>query len=190
MASRGRDKFAKVKPLLKILSAFYSIFPLKIRKKLFEHYRKTKGLKGIAIRYALLKTIAKKCGDNVSIHPDCYIFSPEKLELGDNVSINPMCYIDATGELKIGNDVSIAHAATIMTTSHSFDSYELPIKDQPVIMKKTEVCDNVWIGAKAVILYGNTVGSGSVIGACSIVTHDVKENTVNVGVPAKAIKER
>ena len=107
MAARGRDKFSKVKPILKLMSVFYAVFPLKIRKILFEHYRGTKGLKGIAIRYALLKSIAKKCGDNVSIHPDCYIFSAENLEIGDNVSIHPMCYLDATGGLKICNDVSI-----------------------------------------------------------------------------------
>ena len=57
-------------------------------------------------------------------------------------------------------------------------------------MAETEICDNVWIGAKAIILCGNTVGSGSVIGAGAIVTHHIKENTVNVGAPARAIKER
>lgn len=190
MAVRGRDKFAKVKGILKIMSFFYSLFPLKIRKKLFEHYRGTKGLKGIAIRYALLKTIAKKCGDNVSIQPDCYIFSPENLEIGDNVSIHPMCYIDATGEISIGNDVSIAHAVTIMSTSHGFDSHDVPIKDQPILKKKVYISNNVWVGAKATILCGINVASGAVIGAASVVTKDIKENTVNVGVPAKVVKER
>ncbi len=190
MAVRGRDKFSKVKPILRFMVSIYSLFPMKIRKILFEHFRKTKGLKGIAIRYALLKSIAKKCGDNVSIHPDCYIHFPEKLEIGDNVSIHPMCYIDAVGGLSIGNDVSIAHAVTIMTSSHHFDRHDIPIKDQTFDVEKTVIGDDVWIGAKATILCGNNIGSGSVIGAGSIVTHTVKENTVNVGVPAKAIKER
>jgi maltose O-acetyltransferase len=48
----------------------------------------------------------------------------------------------------------------------------------------------VWIGAKAIILSGNNIGSGSVIGAGAIVTHDIQENTVNVGAPARVIKER
>ena len=190
MALRGRDKFAKVKPLLNVLSLFYSIFPMKIRKILFERYRNTKGLKGIAVRYALLKTIAKKCGDNVSIHPDCYIYFPERLEIGDNVSIHPMCYIDACGGVTIGNDVSIAHAVTIMTSSHHFDKHDIPIKDQTFDVLKTEIGDNVWVGAKATVLCGNNIGSGSVIGAGSVVTHPIKENTVNAGVPARIIKER
>ena len=190
MATRGRDKFHKVKPILNILSVLYSVFPLKTRKKLLEFHRGTKGLKGLAIRYALIKAIAKKCGDNVSIHTDCYLFSPEKLEIGDNVSIHPMCYIDAAGGISIGNDVSIAHAATIMTSTHNFDRYDIPIKDQQCSVEKTIIGDNVWIGAKATILCGTNVGSGSVIGATSVVTKNTQENTVNVGVPARRIKER
>ena len=190
MAVRGREKFAKIKSLLNFISKFYSLFPLKIRKILFEHHRGTKGLKGIAIRYALLKSIAKRCGDNVSIHPNCYIFFPEKLEIGDNVSIHPMCYIDAAGGLSIGNDVSIAHAVTIMTSSHRFDRHDIPIKDQIFDVAKTEIGNDVWIGAKATILCGNNIGSGSVIGAGAIVTHNIQNNTINVGAPARAIKER
>lgn len=190
MAVRGREKFLKIKPFLNVLSLFFSIFPVSIRKKLFEHFRTTKGLKGIGIRYALLKVICKKCGDNVSVHPDCYVFFPENLEIGDNVSIHPMCYIDAVGGISIGNDVSIAHAVTIMTSSHHFDRKDIPIKDQEYDVAKTEIGDNVWIGAKATVLCGNNIASGSVIGAGAIITRSTEVDSVNVGVPAKMIKER
>ena len=188
MAVRGREKFSKIKPILNCAATLYSIFPFRVRKMLFEHYRNTKGLKGIAIRYILLKTIAKKVGDNVSIHPGCYIFFPENLELGDNVSIHPMCYIDAVGGVTIGNDVSIAHAVTIMSSSHRFDMRDIPIKDQPFIVEKTVVSDNVWIGAKVTVLCGKTIGSGSVVGASSVITKDVTPHTIVAGVPAKVIK--
>ncbi len=190
MTVRGRDKFARIKPFLNMATCIYHIFPLRIRKKLFEHHRNTKGLKGIALRYVLLKTIAQKVGDNVSIHPGCYIFFPEKLEIGDNVSIHPMCYIDAVGGLSIGNDVSIAHSVTVMTSSHRFDRCDIPIKDQAFDVAKTEIGNDVWIGAKATILCGNNIGGGSVIGAGAIVTHNIQNNTINVGAPARAIKER
>lgn len=190
MALRGRDIFNKYKPILLFLSKVVKILPLKLRIKLFVHCRNKKGLLGIGKRYILLKSIAKKIGDNVSIHPDCYILFPEKLEIGDNVSIHPMCYIDAVGGLSIGNDVSIAHAVTIMTSSHHFDRHDIPIKDQAYDVAKTEIGNNVWIGAKVTILCGNNIGSGTVIGAGAIVTHDVENNTVNVGAPARVIKER
>ena len=149
-----------------------------------------KGYKGLAIRYALLKTLAKKCGDNVSIHPDVYLFSVSRLSLGDNVSIHPMCYIDATGGIDIGNDVSIAHATTILSTTHIFKDVDVPIKDQSCITQKTVIEDNVWVGAKATIMCGKTIHTGSIIAAGAVVTHDVPRYTVVAGTPARVIKER
>lgn len=190
MAVRGRDVFTRYKKLILLLSKLVKIFPLRCRKKLFEHFRRTRGVKGIAIRYILLKSIAKKCGDNVSIHPDCYIFNADKLEIGDNVSIHPMCYIEAFGGLSIGNNVSIAHSVTLLTTGHQFDRYDIPIKDQRFFVEKIVIADNVWLGAKVTVLCGNTINSGAVIGAGAVVTHDISENAVAVGAPAREIKKR
>jgi len=187
---RGRDKFNKYKKHIIFLSNFLSVIPLRIRNKLFEHFRMTKGLKGIAIRYALLKSIAIKCGDNISIHPGVYLLNPEKIIIGNNVSIHPMCYIDATGEIIIGNDVSIAHGASIMSTSHEFERKDIPIKDQGLNLSKTMINNNVWIGAKATILSGILIESGSIVAANAVVTKNVPENTVVGGIPAKIIKER
>ena len=187
---RGRDKFKKYYGLLRILTAIFGLFPRKIREALFIHNRGRKGVVGLAIRYALLKTIALSVGENVSIHPDVYIFKAHNLSIGNNVSIHPMCYIDATGGIEIGNDVSIAHDVSIISFNHRYDDFVTPIKDQEVEKKKIKIKDNIWIGAKAVVLQGVTVNCGSIIGAASVVTHDVDENNVVVGSPAKTIKIR
>lgn len=190
MSKRGRDVFQKFKPLIMCLATFFKIFPRSWRSKMLVGFRRTKGRKGLVLRYALLKTLAKSCGDNVSIHPDVYLFSVSQLTLGNNVSIHPMCYIDASGEIDIGSDVSIAHATTILSTTHTFDSLDVPIKDQPIEKQKTVIEDNVWIGAKVTVLCGNTVCSGSVIAAGAVVTHNVPANTVVAGIPARVIRER
>lgn len=189
-AKRGRDKFNKFKPLINLLVGLYSVFPRKARKILFEHYRMTKGLKGLVLRYALLKSIALKCGNNVSVHPGVYLFRPENLSIGDNVSIHPMCYIDAEGGIKIGNDVSIAHGVTVMSTSHSYNKLDVPIKDQEVLIESTHISDNVWIGAKATILSGKTLNTGCVIAANCVVTKDVESNVIVGGIPNKVLKQR
>lgn len=187
---RGREKFSKYKRIINIGVIIFGLFPLPIRIKLFESIRMTNGLRGLVFRYILLKTISAKVGDNVSIHPNVLMFSADKLSIGNNVSIHPMCYIDATGGVDIGNDVSIAHGVTIMSTTHKFSSSDLPIKDQGIELMKTELMDNVWIGAKATILSGVTINSGSIVGANSLVAHDVQQNTIVGGVPARIIKER
>ena len=139
MASKGREKFQKAKPLILFLSKLYQCFPKRIRIKLLEHYREKKGIKGLVLRYALLKTIAEYCGDNVSIHPGVYLLHPQGLSIGNNVSVHPMCYLDATGGIEIGNDVSIAHGCTILSTTHTYTDREIPIKEQRVEKQKTTV---------------------------------------------------
>lgn len=189
-SGRGRDKFRKYKWVINLMSGFVRLFPLKIRKKFLINARNTKGEFGLALRYAILKAITKKIGDNVSVHENVYIFSPENLDIGDNVSIHPMCYIDATGGISIGNDVSIAHMVTVMSTTHLFDDTTIPIKDQGCESKRTVIENNVWIGAKTTVLYGVKISQDSILGANSVVNKDVPENVIVGGIPAKIIKER
>lgn len=191
---RGRELFAKFKPVINILAKLYGTLPYSLRKKAFHKNRNSQGKIGLVKRYALIKALAINCGDNVAVYDGAYIMNPQTMTFGDNVSIHPMCYLESgsKGEvgIKIGNDVSIAHGATIMATSHNFDDVSIPIKDQGVSISPVVIEDNVWIGAKATILAGVTVKSGCVIGANSVVTHDTEENGVYVGAPARKIKSR
>ena len=188
---RGREKLKKISFVVKILCFIYRIFPLKMRVRKFKRSIYLKGNFGILIRYALIKTIAKKCGDNVAIFQGVYILHPENLVIGSNVSIHEMSYIDSmNATISIGNDVSIAHGVTILSSSHNYADKNTNIKDQGLTFSDTTIQDNVWIGAKATILSGITVESGSIIGAGAVVTKDVLKDTVVAGVPAKIIKKR
>lgn len=189
---RGREEYEKYKKIIGIFARIISILPFKIRKKMLEHYRSTKGKKGIAIRYILLKTLCKKCGDNVCIQPDVYIFNVQNLEIGNNVSIHPMSYIECgpKGRIVIGDDVSIAHGVTILAVSHKYSRLDIPIKDQGIEEKQTIIESDVWIGAKATILQGKTIKKGSIIAANCVVTKDNEENSIIGGIPNKIIKKR
>lgn len=190
MKERGRDQFNRYKKLIIFLTKVINILPLGFRLKLFNLFQNTNGKVGIAIRYVFLRSIARKCGDNVSIHKGVYLLSPQKLSLGSNISIHPMCYLDATGSIIIESDVSIAHGSTILSTTHSYGDETIPIKDQPLSYSETKICENVWIGCKSTILYGTTVKSGSIVGANSLINKGVEKNTIVAGVPAKTIKYR
>lgn len=187
---RGRDKFNKYKSVIYLISRFYSVFPKRIQSKALIRHRKTTGNSGLVIRYALLKNLAKSIGDNVMIQPDVYLFNVQELSIGSNVSIHPMTYIEAYGGISIGDDVSIAHGTTIMAVTHNYDDLSVPIKDQGVLGLSITIERNVWIGAKATVLGGNTIGEGGIVGAGAVITKDVTKNSVVAGVPAKIIKER
>ncbi len=190
---RGRDQFAKYKGAFKVITGFYKILPFGMRKKALEKKRNTRGKFGIGLRYAILKSITDDVGDNVAIFPGVYIFHPENIVVGNNVSIQPMCYLECgnvKGGITIGNDVSIAHGVTVMATTHTFDDPDVPIKDQEVIDEPVRIDENVWIGAKASILSGVTVGRGSIVGAGAVVTKSAEPEGIYVGVPARRIKDR
>lgn len=191
--SRGRDQFAKYKGAIGALTRCYKLMPLRLRKKAFEKHRYTRGKIGLGLRYAILRSIAESVGDNVAIFPGVYILHPENIIVGSNVSLQPMCYLecgDAKGGITIEDDVSIAHGATVMATTHTFDDKDVNIRDQEVIGEPVRIEKNVWIGAKATILSGVTVGQGCVIGAGAVVTKSTEPDGVYVGVPARRQKDR
>jgi acetyltransferase-like isoleucine patch superfamily enzyme len=65
-----------------------------------------------------------------------------------------------------------------------------PIRTQPLEDDPVKIGNDVWIGAGCSILPGVTIGNGAVIGARAVVTKDIPENAIAVGVPAKVLKYR
>lgn len=191
MSGTGRIFFEKYGFVINASVKLIKVIPKSLRQKLLHGVRRWKGYKGIFLRFILLKSIAKECGNNVVIMEDVYLYHPENMIFGSNVSIHPMCYIQAsTSGIKFGNDVSIAHGTTVIAESHTYADTEIPIKYQEMISNQIVIENNVWIGAKCTILNGIHVHEGVVIGANSVVTHDIKSNVVAVGIPCREIKKR
>lgn len=186
----GRQLFQKYGKLIYLVVEIEKKLPKRFRKKQFARLRNKDGKLAMFRRYVLLKTLAKSVGDNVSIFPGVFFENIENLILGNNVSIHQMCYLDAEGGIEIGDDVSIAHRSTILSSNHSYKDVLVPIKYQDMILKKTVLHNNIWIGCGCVILAGVNIQSGCVIGAASTVTCNIEKDSVVVGSPARIIKKR
>ena len=132
----------------------------------------------------LRKFCGLKIGTDTSIHMGCFI-TGSHIEIGNNTVINRQTYLDGRVSLKIGNNVNITHQSLIQTLTHDPQSADFICLAKPVIIE-----DNVWIGARAIIIPGVTLGEGSVIGAGSVVTKDIPPYTIAVGNPATVIKDR
>lgn len=136
----------------------------------------------------LQKILGLKIGDSSSIHTGCYIAGGPwgaQIEIGSNTVINRFTYLDGRVSLKIGNNVNISHYSIIQTLTHDPQSSDFAGVPMPVLIE-----DHVWIGTRALILPGVTLGEGCVIGAGSVVTKSIPPYTIAVGNPAKVIKER
>lgn len=184
----GRDLSRKYNVLLSFFVTILSLIPYSLRLCLFILFRNLKGYFGIAIRYIIISTLAKKIGNNVCIKEGVYIYNIKELSIGDNVSIHPMCYIDAIGGISIGNNVSIAHNSSIISFNHSSDNTDIAIKYNPLKLANIIINDDVWIGCGVRIMAGVEICSRVIVGAGAVVTTSLKDHALYAGVPAKYIK--
>lgn len=111
-----------------------------------------------------------------------------KLVIEDGTCIGHFAHIYATKSIHIGKKVLIADKVYISDNLHGYEDVSLPIMDQPVLQKNPVVIgDETWIGEHVCII-GATIGKHCVIGANSVVTHNIPDYCVAVGSPAKVIK--
>ena len=130
---------------------------------------------------------------NSQIYEFVIVRSPKsKLIIGRNSQIGPFgVLITGKSEIQIGDDVMVGPHCVMASGNHSFDNINVPMihsgsySNGPIIIE-----DDVWIGANCTITDNVRIGKGSIIGANSVVTHDVEQYTIVAGVPAKKIKSR
>ena len=130
--------------------------------------------------------LKKLFGDNIGegsyVLPPMQLVCPERIKIGKNVFINGNLLSMSRGGIEIEDDVQIA--ANVQLLSNNHDPYDRMILTcKPVLVKK-----GAWIGAGATILPGVCIGKYAIVGAASVVTHDVPDYCVAVGNPAKVIK--
>ena len=107
--------------------------------------------------------------------------------IGNNVFIGDGCILVSQERIRIGSNCQIAEYVVIRDQDHSISSR--PIKDAGFETASIEIGEDVWIGAKATIIKGSTVGAGSVIGAHSLVRSDIPSFTLAAGIPAEVKKK-
>lgn len=108
------------------------------------------------------------------------------IEIGCNTNINPDCMFDSRGgRITIGNHVDISPQVNIWTLQHDPQCPKFSTKGGSVTIQ-----DFVWIGNRAIILPGITIGKGAVVAAGSVVTKSIEPFKIVGGVPARVIAER
>jgi acetyltransferase-like isoleucine patch superfamily enzyme len=123
-------------------------------------------------------------GANASVHMGCF-FTGRNIRIGRDTVINRNTYLDGRGGLSIGSYVAISPESYIISLDHDPNSASFEAFPDPVRIE-----DYAWIGARAMVLPGVTLGKGCVVGAGSVVTRDVADFSIVAGVPSKVIGRR
>lgn len=128
-------------------------------------------------------------GKNINIEKGADFGRGTGISIGDNSGIGVNCTV--RGPLVMGNDIMMGPDVRIMTGRHKTERTDIPMRLQGFLPEQQVTIGNdVWIGAGATILPGVSIGNGSIIGTCAVVTKDVPDFAVVAGVPARVIKYR
>ncbi len=132
-------------------------------------------------------------GNRVRLQEDTHILTGVggSVTIGDDTHIQRGCQLNAyKAPIRIGDRVEIAARCAFYSYDHGIVAGQ-PIVDQPLTSKgEISIGDESWLGYGVIVLSGVRIGKGAVIGAGSVVTHDVPDGAVAAGVPAKVIKMR
>lgn len=135
----------------------------------------------------------EQAGKNVYIGKYC-TFTHNTICVGNNVYIGTMSVFQSThGKIVIGNNVMFGPGVHIHGGNHITDvigKYMNQVTKELSSDGTTVIEEDVWVGANAIILGAVHIGRGAVIGAGSVITHDVQPYEIVAGVPGKCIKKR
>lgn len=138
-------------------------------------------------RKKLIKKIVGKTKENFLIEQPFMCDYGYNIELGENFYSNHNLIILDCAKVTFGDNVFIAPNCGFYAASHPLDY--LTRNKGLEFAKPIKVGNNVWIGGNVVVLGGVTIGNNVVVAAGAVVVHDVPDNCVVAGVPAKKIKD-
>jgi len=138
------------------------------------------------LRKLFYRTVMRfEIGSSSYIFMDAWFDAAGGFAIGNNSVINQKCRLDTRGGIIIGNNVSISTEVQILTADHDIQSRIFEGHSESV-----SIGDFVFIGTRAMILKGVSLGKGSVVCAGAVVTKNVEDFSVVAGVPAREIYKR
>lgn len=127
----------------------------------------------------------KPLDESTTVLPPLYIDYGKPVTIGKDCFIQQCCTFFGRGGITIGNGVFIGPKCNLITINHDVNpDNRSATYGRPIVIE-----DRVWIGINSTILPGVRIGYGSIVGAQSVVTHDVPPMTIVAGNPARIIRK-
>lgn len=136
------------------------------------------------IRDLLSQITNTEIDESTSVFTPLHINYGKHTKIGKNVFVNFDCVFLDLGGITIEDNVLIAPKVSLLSEGHPV----LPENRHSLMVGHIHIKRNAWIGAGAIILQGVTIGENAIVAAGAVVSHDVPDNTIVGGIPAKFLK--
>ena len=134
------------------------------------------------IRGFLVSPFLGKCGRGFQLGKSVIINHPESLYIGRNCYISHNCYIQAKGKVYLGDYSTIGPMSIIASSKHIIEGGRVTNRG---ISEPISIGSGTWCCGHVTLTGGVTVGDNVIVGSGAVVTHDIKSNSLAVGIPAK-----
>jgi acetyltransferase-like isoleucine patch superfamily enzyme len=144
------------------------------------------GLTGEYVRRAFLARVLDRCEPTATIRFGV-LFSQTGARLGRHVYVGPNCHLglaDLEDDVLLGAGVHVPSGGQ----THGIDDPDAPIREQPGTRTRVRIGAGTWVGSGAIVMAD--VGARCVIGAGSVVTRPIPDNSIAVGSPARVVRTR
>jgi len=129
-----------------------------------------------------LRIFGAKLTGNPFIHPRARVTHPWNLTMLDRACLGDGAHAYALGNIELREGCTVAQEAYLCTGTHDFSSPAIPLQTAPVV-----VGANAFVGLRAIVLPGVTLGRQAVVGAGAVVTRDVADGQTVAGNPARPL---
>lgn len=131
----------------------------------------------------------QRCGRGVNVESGAIVGLGDQVIVGDRSELGVNFY--CTGPITVGSDVVIGPDVLCIVLNHRFDRVDIPMRELGwTAPERITIGDDVWIGARVILLPGVTIGNQAVIRPGSVVTKDVPARAVVGGNPARVLEQR
>ena len=166
------------------------LFFLAVEEHLGWLIRSIPGIVGLFLRWGLFRLLFREMRSFPLIYPGVYLAHTYGIRVGRGFSVNTGAMIDGRGGITIGNDVLVGPYVCINSSEHAHEQVDRSMASVDQLMSPVEICNDVWIGAHAIITGGVRIGNSAVVAAGAVVTRDVPDYAIVGGVPAEVIGDR
>jgi acetyltransferase-like isoleucine patch superfamily enzyme len=131
-------------------------------------------------------------GPGVRMAPNVSLRNGERIKIGAYSHIGGRCSIwagDSVGRITLGRHALLGPEVFI-TASNYQTKPGTPVMDQPRLERDVVIGDDVWLGARVMVVAGVEIGDGCIIGASSVVTRSIPAGSIAVGIPARIVGRR